>query len=68
MAGAAAVYVDPYAVESIAGGMRKVLTDKQLAVELAAKGLENVKRFIWQKSAERLHEIIEREITKKEVI
>jgi len=46
VAGAAAVYVDPYAVESIAGGMRKVLTDKQLAVELAAKGLENVKRFI----------------------
>jgi len=68
VAGEAAVYVDPYAVESIAEGMWKVLTDMRLATELAAKGLENAKRFSWQKSAELLNEIVEREITKREVI
>ena len=66
VAGAGAVYVEPYDVESIAEGMWQVLTNEQLAADLVSKGLENVKRFSWERSAERLNEIVEREIAKRE--
>ncbi len=57
------LYVDPYDVESISRGIRTVLTDPALAGELARKGLENVGRFSWERSARRLHEIIEKEVS-----
>ncbi len=66
--GAGAVYVDSLSVQSIAGGMRQILEDKQLAEKLVELGYENVRRFSWKKSAERLNEIIEREIAKKESV
>lgn len=68
VAGTGAVYVDPYSVESIAAGMQRVLTDKELATQLREAGLKNGKRFSWQQSAERLNEIIEREIAKRETV
>jgi len=49
--GDAAYYVDPYDVESIAEGMRKVLTDEALRRNLIEKGLERAKLFSWEKSA-----------------
>ena len=61
-AGDGAVYAEPYDVESIAGAMRSVLEDKALAAELVRKGYANAKRFSWQASAERLNEVIERQI------
>ncbi len=61
--GDGAFYVDPGDVESISEGIRAVLTDPTLAGELARKGLENVRRFSWENSARRLHEIIEREVS-----
>lgn len=60
--GDAAVYADPYDVNDIRDGMIKLLNDAGYAAALVQKGYENVKRFSWQKSAERLNEIIEREV------
>jgi glycosyltransferase involved in cell wall biosynthesis len=52
IAGAGAVFIDPLSGESIAEGMYQVLSDKGLRDGIIAKGLENVKRFSWQKCAE----------------
>jgi glycosyltransferase involved in cell wall biosynthesis len=49
--GDAAYYVDLYNVESIAGGMYKVLTDEHLRQSMIQKGLERAKLFSWEKSA-----------------
>lgn len=63
VAGDGAVPADPYDVESICAGMRKILEDSALAGELVEKGYFNVRRFSWEASARRLNEIIEREVT-----
>ena len=60
--GDAAVYVDPYDVEDICDGIVKITGDASLAQELRQKGCENAKRFSWEKSAEILREVIEREV------
>lgn len=60
--GDAAVYVDPYNVESICDGMEKIVGDASFAQELRQKGYENAKRFSWEKSAEKLRVVIEREV------
>lgn len=62
VAGEGAEYVDPYDVESICAGMRKILEDPGLAWELVERGYFNVRRFSWEESAGRLNEIIEREV------
>lgn len=49
VAGKAAVLVDPYDQESIVGGIKKALNNKQ---ELIKKGKERVKQFSWKKTAE----------------
>lgn len=64
--GEAAVYVNPYSVEDIAGGMLRVLRNRELAAELSRRGLENVKRFSWQSSAEKLSKIIEKTAGERE--
>jgi len=61
--GNGAFYVDPYDVESIADGLQTLLTNLEFASELVQKGLENVRRFSWESSARRLHEIIEKEVS-----
>lgn len=48
---AAALLVDPHDVEAIADALYRVLTDDALRAELARRGLENVKRFSWEKCA-----------------
>lgn len=60
--GAGALYVDPYDEGSIAEGLWKLLADQELAAALVRAGYENVKRFSWERSAERLCEIIEKEV------
>ena len=59
--GKGALYVNPYDESSIAEGMWKLLTNRELAAELTQAGYENVKRFSWERSSERLSEIIEKE-------
>jgi glycosyltransferase involved in cell wall biosynthesis len=49
--GEAAFYVDPYDIESIADGLRTVLTNPELRRELIEKGLERSRLFSWRESA-----------------
>ncbi len=51
VAGDSAFYIDAYDMDSIASGIKKVFEDKGLQEELSKKGLENVKKFSWKKTA-----------------
>jgi glycosyltransferase involved in cell wall biosynthesis len=51
VAGDAAFYIDAYDVKSITEGIKEVFGNKQLREDLSKKGLENVKKFSWKKTA-----------------
>jgi glycosyltransferase involved in cell wall biosynthesis len=51
--GEAAVLVDPYDVDSIEAGMRRVLEDPALAEEMRRRGLERAREFSWARSVEK---------------
>ena len=55
--GDAAVLVDPYDVASIVDGVRRVLTQPQLATDLRRKGLVRAREFSWERSVARIREI-----------
>lgn len=59
VAGDAVLWVDPYSVESISLGMIELVTNKQLAQYLRAAGLEQAKRFSWQRTASEMLQIYE---------
>jgi len=48
--GDAAVLVDPYDVDSIVDGLRRVLTDPARADEMRRKGLVRAREFSWERS------------------
>ena len=50
-AGDSAVLVDPKDTNAIAEAVHKVLSDKNFRDDIIEKGLENVKRFSWEKCA-----------------
>ena len=50
--GDAAVLVDPYDVDSIEHGIRRVLDDPALADDLRRKGLQRAREFSWERSVE----------------
>lgn len=51
MCGEASLYFDPRKVTDMANKIEKLLSDNGLREELIQKGLENVKRFSWEKMA-----------------
>jgi glycosyltransferase involved in cell wall biosynthesis len=51
IAGDAAVLVDPYSVEAIAGGIGMIMGDSELAKLLRQKGIERARKFTWKNSA-----------------
>lgn len=51
VAGDAALLVDAGDVDAIAAAMERLLLDDDLRAELTRRGLENVKRFSWEKCA-----------------
>lgn len=56
--GDAGLLVDPHDANSIATGLRRVLTDEPLRVELVQRGLERAKLFNWDDVAVRVqHEL-----------
>lgn len=60
VAGKAGIYIDPYNVESIASGMEKVLNmDKKEYNKLVNLGLEQAKKFSWEKCARQTLKILE---------
>jgi glycosyltransferase involved in cell wall biosynthesis len=52
VAGNAAILIDPYNPEQIAGVIKKVLTDSEEKNRLIEKGLNRVKQFSWKNCAE----------------
>jgi O-antigen biosynthesis alpha-1,3-mannosyltransferase len=51
VAGDAALLVDPYDVEAITAGLRRVLAEPGLAEELIQRGLVQAARFSWERAA-----------------
>lgn len=50
--GDAALLIDPKSVEAIADGMRRVLSDGDLAADLRRRGIARAARFSWARCAE----------------
>ena len=55
--GKAAIMVNPYNINSIASGIKKVLYDISIYDILRKKGLEWVKNFTWEKVAQKTYEV-----------
>jgi O-antigen biosynthesis alpha-1,2-mannosyltransferase len=58
VAGGAALLVDPYNIEEIADGMRRIVTEGTLRDSCRAKGLQQSSRFNWDQSAQILSAIL----------
>jgi glycosyltransferase involved in cell wall biosynthesis len=56
--GTAALYFDPQNLEELVGAMRLVASDEALRDELRTAGRVNVARFSWDKSADRVLDIL----------
>ncbi|MCD6166705.1 glycosyltransferase family 1 protein, partial [bacterium] len=59
VAGNAAIQVNPYKVNEIAEAMEGICSNRDLRKDLVAKGLKNVKRFSWEKTAEKTLSVYE---------
>lgn len=59
VAGDAAIIVNPYSVDEIAESIVKLHKNKELQQDLITKGFENIKRYSWKKTSEKLIEIVE---------
>ena len=55
--GKAGIMVDPYDVDGLAQAMKQVLTDDKLRDDMVRKGLEQAKRFSWEKTVEQTLEV-----------
>jgi glycosyltransferase involved in cell wall biosynthesis len=55
-----ALFVDPLDVDEISRAMRLIVEDSFLRQELVEKGYENARRFDWQKTAEKVLNVLER--------
>jgi len=58
VAGNAALIVDPYSVDAIAGALVCITTDEKLRSELVAKGRVRLREFDWDSSAEKFWRLI----------
>jgi glycosyltransferase involved in cell wall biosynthesis len=63
VAGDAALLFDPHSREEIAAAVVRLLTDRQLAEELAARGRERAAGFSWARAAEETLAVYERAIS-----
>ncbi len=58
--GEAGIMVNPYDTDGLAQAMRQVLTDAKLRDEMIRKGLEQSKRFSWERAAMETLEVYEK--------
>lgn len=58
VAGDAALLTDPFSFESISNAMLKMAADEKLRTSLIEKGRQRKQLYSWQKSADRLWEVI----------
>lgn len=59
VAGEAALYVEAEDIENISDGIKKVMGDNALQKKLSKKGLEQVEKFSWKKTAEQTVKVYE---------
>lgn len=59
IAGEGALLIDPLDVAAIAEGIRQLTRDPLLRYELAQSGLENARRFTWERAAEMVMAVLE---------
>ena len=57
VAGGAALLVDPYDANAIAGGIVQAVTDDTLRADLIGRGLTRARSFSWAHSVKKIHEI-----------
>jgi len=57
VAGDAAMLIDPYQTDAIAGAMRRVLMDDRLRDDMRERGLARAREFSWGRSVRRVREI-----------
>lgn len=58
--GESGILVDPNNTKLIAAGIQKITSSPKPAEDLSRKGLENAKRFSWQKCAQETLQVLER--------
>jgi len=56
--GDAAIYADPYDLDDIKNKISNLLSDGQLREQLIIKGSENIKKYSWQASANKVFKVI----------
>lgn len=59
IAGSAAEFVDPTQVDSIAAGLRAVLSDRERRADLHAAGLRRAAQFSWEAAAQQTRRVYE---------
>ena len=57
--GQAALMVDPYNIQEIKEAMNQIINNDQLRQSLINKGYEQIKKFSWEKSAQKMLEVFE---------
>ncbi|TWI47270.1 glycosyltransferase involved in cell wall biosynthesis [Pseudomonas duriflava] len=57
--GDSALYFDPLNIEDMTSAMRRILDDVSCQDILRERGLENVRRYSWEDSAERISQLID---------
>jgi len=62
VSGEAALLVDPFNVNDIAGAMQKIAVDASFAALLSQKGLEQSKKFSWEVTAGKLWECLMKQV------
>src|SRR5688572_21730711 len=60
VAGDAAVLVDPYDIDSIVDGLRRILGNPALADDLRRRGLERSREFSWERSVEKTRQVYQK--------
>ena len=65
VAGDAAILTDPFSFESISNAMVQIATDEKLRTSLIEKGRQRRQLYSWQKSADRLWDVILKAVQSK---
>jgi glycosyltransferase involved in cell wall biosynthesis len=61
VAGEAALLVDPLNTAGLTTAIQHLLSDAPLRRQLIEKGFSNIQRFTWQKTAEQILALVEKE-------
>lgn len=65
VAGNAAYFVDAFNVDDIADGINNVFKDNKLQKRLSLSGIENSRKFFWEKTARETYSVYDKTIKKK---